>query len=427
MIRALAITLCALLAFAAPAQAQSGSEAYSEFKAVIDGLNDNTFRKFLDAIDERAFINRVSGTRVLEADARQALAGSFNEAVEGVFTASFPRARGPGEQGEILGTIVAFEEENGQGRAIVRFESKGFRFTYHSYDLLFGRGGRVTIVDWYDYYHGSWFSEQIGDELVRAMPGKGPVAAILEAGNPTEAQLFQIGELLKTVRDSNWGRYFQIHEGLEDALRREPFVVRQHVRVCAEVLAMTAAMSAAASQDQSVQDQVEEDERIARAQMMQQGVVQASARLDAAFRELANRFPGDARHSLSLADHYVAQGLFAEAIAEYERFQEALGMKDGASESIKATAAMALGDFARAQEFARSATEEEPSLELSWWTLLRTRTAAGDFAGATEALTELEERFGHLLIPQKLRRDRFLRVLIDKPEYKEWRAQRDAA
>jgi len=59
--------------------------------------------------------------------------------------------------------------------------------------------------------------------------------------------------------------------------------------------------------------------------------------------------------------------------------------------------------------------------------LLRTRTAAGDYAGATEPLTELEDRFGHLLIPQQLRRDRFLRVLIDQQEYKDWRAARDQA
>ena len=101
-------------------------------------------------------------------------------------------------------------------------------------------------------------------------------------------------------------------------------------------------------------------------------------------------------------------------------------MKDGASESMKATAAMALGEFDRAQAFALSATEVEPDLELGWWTLLRTRTAAQDYAGAVEALTQLEDRFGHLLIPQKLRRDRFLRVLIDQQEYKDWRAERDA-
>ena len=86
---------------------------------------------------------------------------------------------------------------------------------------------------------------------------------------------------------------------------------------------------------------------------------------------------------------------------------------------------MALGDFERAQAFALTATQSEPDLELGWWALLRTRTAAGDYEGAVEALTGLEDRFGHLLIPQKLRRDKFLKVLIDQPAYQKWRAARD--
>ena len=44
-----------------------------------------------------------------------------------------------------------------------------------------------------------------------------------------------------------------------------------------------------------------------------------------------------------------------------------------------------------------------------------------------EALTVLEYRFGYLLIPQKLRRARFLTVLIDQEAYQAWREQRDAA
>ena len=86
-----------------------------------------------------------------------------------------------------------------------------------------------------------------------------------------------------------------------------------------------------------------------------------------------------------------------------------------------------LEDFRALMREMVAATQAEPGLELAWWALLRTRTAAEDYAGATEALTELEDRFGHLLIPQQLRRDPFLRVLIDQQEYKDWRAARDAA
>ena len=423
MNRVLAIALAVLIAVGVPttARAQSAEEARREFQAIVDGLNDNTFRGFHDAIDDKSFLNRVFGTRVIEEEARDALAQSFTEAVEELFVGSFPPSRRVAHGGDITGTVIAFDANGGEGRAVVRYESRGYRYTYHAYDLSFGRGGKVTIVDWYDYYRGKRFSEEVGNELVRAMPGRNPVAGILEQGKPTEAQLFQTGELLKTVRDRNWERYFQIHEGLEESLRNEPYIVDQHHRICIDIAATFNFRADSASQAQ-----VSDEDRV-QAQGLAQAAARADARLDAAVDELVARFPGDARYSLSLAHHYVLRGRYADAIAEYARFQDALGIKDGASESIKATAAMALGDFVKAQEYALSATEVEPALELAWWTLLRTRTAGRDYAGATEALTELEERFGHLLIPQTLRRDRFLRVLIEQQEYRDWRAQRDAA
>lgn len=404
-----------------PAAAESDDALRAEFQEIVDGLNDNTFREFHDAINDREFATRVAGTRVIENEAREALTENLTEAVESLFIDSFPPARSLSQQGEIIGTIIAFEGGADQARAIVRYEGKEFRFTYHSYDLVGGRGGRVKIVDWFDHYAGSWFSELIGNELVRTMPSQRAVAAVLEMGAPSEAQLFQVGELLKTVRDNNWGRYFQIHEGLEEALRQEPFVVQQHYRLCNDIAATFNYQADSARQEQSS----EEDEKNARGLL--QAARQADRRLDEAVQALASNFPGDGRFSLGLANYYIMRGRYAEAIGEFERFQEALGMKDGATESMKATAAMALGDFERAQALAVSATGVEPTLELAWWTLLRTRTAGEDYAGATEALTVLEDRFGHLLIPEKLRRDRFLKVLIDQQAYQDWRAQRDAA
>jgi hypothetical protein len=364
------------------------AEMREAFTAIIDALNDNTFSDFQDAIDEKALVNRVLGTRVIEQDAKDAFVEGFAESLEPMFTGSFPKPRSKAEAGgEIIGTIIGFQFQEGQGRAIVRYEGKGYRFTYHSYDLVKSRGGQLVIVDWFDYYNASWFSEDAGNALVRVMPGKNAVRSMMEMPGPSEGQVFQMGELLKAVRDKNAQRYFQIYDGLEEALRREPQVVLLNFQYC-----------------RSLGD---------------------PARINQAVQELVAAFPGDAQHSLSLSEFYISRGLFEEAIVELDKFEAALGMKDGVSEAFKATSAMALGDFERAQAFARSATEVEAGLELAWWTLLRATTAAENYAGATEALTQLEERFNYLLIPQKLRRDRFLKTLIDQQEYKDWREERD--
>ena len=379
----LALALAPQLATAQSADA----EMREQFEAIINGLNDNNFEQFQRAVNETALVNRIFGTRVIDADAREQFAAGFSGTLQELFVSSFPRARNQAESGgEIIGTIIAFQFQDGQGRAIVRYAGKGYRFSYHSYELTRSRNNLV-IVDWFDYYNSSWFSEDVGDSLVRAMPAQASVRSIMKTPNPSDGQVVQVGELLKAVRDQNPRRYFQIYDGLEDVLRSEPHIVVLNYQF-----------------SRTLGD---------------------SARLDQAVQSLVAAFPGDALHSLGLSAYYIRRNLFNEAITELDRFESALGMKDGVSEAFKATSAMALGDFERAQAFALSATQVEPGLELSWWTLLRARTAAEDYTGATEAMTQLEDRFGHLLIPQKLRRDRFLKALIDQQEYKDWRAERD--
>lgn len=372
------------------ATAQSGDTGMREqFAAVIDGLNDNSFRKFQEAIDDEAFVSRVLGTRVIDEEARRAFAQSFASNLQQMFQSSFPTARTEEEAaGEIIGTIVSFEEDGDEARALVRYAGEGFRYSWHAYDLV-RRGGRVQIVDWFDYYQSGWFSEIAGNSLVRTMPGPASVRSVLEMPSPTRGQLFQVGELFKAVRDGNPRRYVEIYDGLEEALQQEPFIVEQNFQYWR--------------------------------------ILRDPGRLRAAADALANTFPGDARYSLGLAEFYVQSRRFDDAIVEFDRLEGTLGTDDAVIRSLNATAAMALGDFERAEAMALSATEAEPELELAWWTLLRTRTAREDYAGATEAMSVLEDRFNHLLIPEQLRRDRFLRVLIDQQEYKDWREARDQA
>ena len=383
------MAIAAPLVFSSQLALAQSSDLRAGFEAVIDGLNDNSFREFHDAMSEREFLGRVYGTHVISNEAKQAMASGYRELIEASFITMFPPTRSAEEAGgEIIGTIVGFTEQGGTARAIVRFDAKGHRYTWQSYDLV-SSGGNVRIVDFWDYYQGAWFSEFIGDSLIRVMPAAESVAAVLEMPNPGEGRLFQVGELLKTVRDGNPLRYFEIFDGLEEELRQEPYIAILNFRWTR--------------------------------------MLGDPGRRRQATALLTEVLPEDPRFSLGLAEFYIQARRFEDAIVELDRFAEALGSDDGVVNSLKATASMALGEFADAQATALAATQAEPDLELAWWTLLRTRTAAEDYAGATEALTQLEERFGHLLIPQKLRRDPFLKVLIDKQAYVEWRAARDAA
>ena len=373
-----------MLVAAQPGQAQTQDDAFrASFEAVIEGLNDNSFKLFHEAIDQRAMLNRVIGTYVIAEEVRDQLGNDPREWIESAFRSSFPPS-----QGEILGTVVAFEVYEETARALVRWESSGYRYSYHVYDLEIRGRDRVRIVDWVDYYQGGRFSELVAQSFVYTMPTAEATLQLLENKNRGEGEVFQMGEMFKAVRDKRHDRFFSIYDAMDESLRSEEIVTRLN-------LDMTMSWNDA-------------------------------GRTGRAYEAIVATFPQDPLYSLKLVGFYIATRQFEKVIPELETLQTGLGVTDGATESLKVSAAMALGDFERAEELAVNATRVEPDLELSWWSLLRARTAAQDWAGATEPMTELEDRFGHLLIPQTLRRDRFLSALIDQQEYKDWRAARDA-
>lgn len=371
-----------ILAQAAPVMAQQDGGEYRErFESVVKGLNGNSFKAFHEAVSRPALGERILAGRIIADPVRQGLERDFANTIQSMYTASFPRG---GK--DITGSVVAFDVSGQAGRAVVRFDAGGYRYSYHVYELALGDGGRVAIVDWQDYYAGSLFSDLAGDTLAMAMPSKPAVRQMIRSTELSEAQAFQVGELFKAVRDQRADRYFQIHDDLDDTVRRDPLVVRTTARMAI--------------------------------------LVNDRERYEQAMSTVEAQLGMDPLYSLNLAVWHIGAKRFEDAIVELDRLAGALGAADGVIETFRATAAMALGEFERAEQYALAATTTEPGLEVGWWSLLRVRTAAGHYAAATEALTRLEDDFGQRLTPEKLDQDRFLRVLTDKQEYLDWRASR---
>ncbi|MGB5625534.1 MAG: hypothetical protein WBM61_07380 [Woeseiaceae bacterium] len=352
-----------------------------QFESIIQGLNDNSFDRFNRAISKKDMTARIFGNRLIEADVKKAFASDFTTSVQGMFSSSFPKSTK-----EILGTLIDFQFTGNEGRAVVRYVASGYRYAYHVYELGLDAKGRMLILDWLDYYQGSRFSEEAGQALIMAMPSKPSTRNLLENKTLGEGEVFQVGELFKAVRDNEAERFFQIFDGLDPVLLKEPAILRLNLHLS---LAFP-----------------------------------ESPRAANAVRLVVDAFPDDPLYSLRLIDYYIPARQYQDAIDALELLQAGIGISDGATESVKSSAALAMGNTADSEKYALQATVAEPSLELAWWSLLRARTRAADYSGATEALTRLEDDFGHTLDPKKLKRDRFLKVLADKPEYLNWRASR---
>ncbi len=384
-VRAFAVwSITAALVVMAPpgAVADDADTARIEFESIMQGLNDNSFDRFSRATDEKSLTSRIFDGRMVGADVKSAFTQDFDGSIERMFASSFPESKS-----DILATIVDFRVRGNEGRAVVRYEASGYRYSYHAYEFGLDAKGRIAIVDWIDYYQGDRFSAEAGLALVMAMPSKPATRNLLGNKTISDRDAFQVGELFKAVRDQNGARFFQIYDDLDETLHREKVIARLNLQVA----------------------------------------LQASdkARTESALQNLLQAFPDDALQSLRLVEFYIPMRRYQDAIDALALLEEDLGIADGALGSLKAMAALAEGDTEAAQAYAKQATEAEPTLEVAWWSLLRARTAAEDYAGATEAMTRLEDDFGLTLNSQKLARDRFLNVLADKPEYLAWRSSRD--
>lgn len=357
-------------------------ELRAQFESIIQGLNDNSFDRFNRAIVNKDMTARIYASRLIEPDVKKAFTNEFSASFEQMFVSSFPKSKN-----EILGTLIDFRFNGNEGHAVVRYAASGYRYSYHDYELRLDSKGRIVIVDWIDYYQGNRFSDEAGEALVMAMPSKPATRNLLENKNLGDAQIFQVAELFKAVRDKKPERFFQIYDGMDAVLHKEKIVAKLNLQLA--LLARDA------------------------------------GRIESAARTLVESYPDDSMSSLKLVEYYIPARQYEEAIDALVRLQQGIGFEDGATESLKASAALAMGNTDDAEKYALQATVVEPSLELCWWSLLRARTRAGDYAGATEALARLEDDFGHTLDAQKLQRDRFLKVLTDKPEYLDWRATRE--
>jgi len=368
--------------YATAAEDEPQADFRAKFQVVLDGMNDNSLDAFNAAISVSDMTRRILGTRLIDPQVKEMLRTDFKTNVEGWFAESFPETGGK----EIIGTLINFQEQGNQARALVRYALPRYRYSYHLYDLRLSDDGRIFVTDWLEYMRANRFSDAAGEFLVSVMPSDPAARQLLEINSPPQSQVFQTREFLKAFRDKQPDRYFNIVENMDATLQRERAILARSLRM-AEYMG-------------------------------------DRGRYQAAVLVLLEKYPDDPLYSLTYIDYFTATRAFRRGLDVQASFQKSLDADDGAAFARMSAFALALGENDESVTHALRATEAEPDLEVGWWSLLRGRTRTKDYAGAVEALAHLEDDFGHVLDPPKLTRDRFLKVLTRQQEYIDWNAAR---
>jgi hypothetical protein len=354
------------------------------FQDIVTDLNDNSLERFANAIDRDDMLDRIFGLRLIDQKVKQGFRQRFENDLVSILAPAFS-----GTQGNIRAAWLGFGSKGDRGKAIVRYDLPDFQFNYHEYELRLDGKGRVVIVDWIDYLDGERFSDGVGFQLVAMNPGKPAVRKLLDFQGPSEQQTFQMTELLKASRDRQVDRYFEILDDLDEKLRSQRAVVLTTVHLTK--------------------------------------ATRNRRKLRTALIDVDKYFPEEPLYSLMLLDYYFPSRKYEEAMQALLRLQSRLGVQDAAMAARLSAASLVLGNTEDAQSYAEQAVETEPGLELGWWSSLRATTALGQFAGAVEALDELEKTFGYTLGPEAFENDPSMADLLLSAEYETWLASREPA
>lgn len=353
----------------------------SGFTTIVESLNLGTFDLLVSSINREEFIDRIFGLRLIsqtiQRDFRENMQTQFADLVKSGFAVS--------EDG-VKATLLGIESRGDRGRAVVRFDLPELQFGYHEYELILDKKNRVIIVDWVDFLRGEGFTDGVGMSLTIALPSKQAMRKLIDYKNVKDSDLFQFTELLKAARDRRADRYIDIINNLSPEIQRQRIVVLTGVQLTKTI----------------------RSRRLMRTALIQ----------------MANHFPEEPLYSLMLLDYYVPSKMYEEAVAALRRTYEQFDFDDAAMEARLSAIVLVMGNSADASALADRAIELEPGLELGWWSALRARVASSNFAGAAEALQQLEQHHGHSLGPEALERDKSFAALLASDEFKTWAASR---
>jgi tetratricopeptide (TPR) repeat protein len=354
------------------------------FQEIVADLNNNSLERFAHAIDRDDMLERIFGLRLIDQKVKQSFRERFDDNLVNILKSAFADTGG-----NIRAAWLGFGSKGDRGKAIVRYDLPDFQFNYHEYELRLDGKGRVIIVDWVDYMDGETFSDAVGVQLVATNPGKPAVRKLLDFQGPTEQQTFQMTELLKASRDMQVDRYFDILGNLDEKLRSQRAVVLMSVHLTK--------------------------------------ATRNRRKLRTALIDVDKYFPEEPLYSLMLLDYYFPSRKYDQAMQALLRLQSRLGVPDAAMAARLSAASLVQGNAEDALDYADKAVRMEPGLELGWWSALRARAALSQYAGAVEALDQLEKTFGYTLGPEAFEKDPSMADLLLSSEYEKWLDAREPA
>jgi len=252
-------------------------------------------------------------------------------------------------------SFLRSQRHEGGNRALFRLLFAASGFNYYAWDLVSTPTGEIRAADMYVAGLGLSASEMIRSNLVTP---SGDLT--FDANGPTERSFEELAasstaltEVVQSIKD-------QRYQDAIDRINALPLPIRDQKQF--QMFKVKATMFLGG----------EAHER--------------------ALSEARRLFGDDPTFDLMLIDSYLLQGDYNASRASIDRLDALVG-GDPYLEVLRSSVASRQGDLAQAKRLCQNAIEQEPDMIQAYNMLLTVTVRGGDFDGAVEALTRMEEQF----------------------------------
>lgn len=349
---------------------------------IVSGLNARDSKPFNRIIDSDAILDKAfDGLQDTDMQVTK-VRGTFKNAIESKagdkIVAMLP------EHG--YAKLIRVKNSGEITKALIRLDLGDSGLGYLDLHMKRTSGGKIRVVDWYNYGLGQQYSQTLRQIIILMSPNPSLLGRIFDRFSNRNEDMKSIGELFSLANNKKYHEAALKFFTLSEELRKN------------EMLAIIGVQIATQSNDENLYK-----------------------------KSLANlaKYHGDnPALTFLLIDHYYFTHNYDALNKAVSGLQTSFEVEDAALIALKANVLLAQNKYAEAATEARHAIAIEPAYESSQWSLLKALSLSKKYNEAVQTAKNLEKNFGYDLSPANLASQSDYEGLVKSNEYRSWKGLR---
>jgi tetratricopeptide (TPR) repeat protein len=345
---------------------------------IVAALRSGNGEAFSRAIHKKKLLDRTLEGMSQDADIIRKTRASLDSALDKVGSIM---TRKLGQNARL--TFIRSRSIGGEQRALVRVDMGDSGLNYLDFILGKEEKGVIKILDWHDYAQGQLYTNSLRQALVLMIPqDKTLIGRLLGLSKVDRKTVRAFSELAKLSREGKFDQWLEKYNKLPEDMKYSRIILVSRVLIA----------SALGAEDQ----------------------------YRTALKDVNTYFGDDPTLSLLLIDHYFYEGDFETAHRALNRLNKYTG-GDAAIDFLHANIYFMEKNYPESIKYAQLATQQDPSFEDSYWTLLNASIHEKKYQMAVNALKHLESEFGYEFDPKALANQEGYDEFVRSSTFARWR------